>query len=155
MPLGILYRDGQWALDGGGAPANLLVVGSESDLESRESGRKYDFDSRGLRVSNPDGTVDLFERVEWVTPSASELLELAGTYSSDEAETVLEVAATGNTLVVKRRPDTIVALRPIYKDAFSGQSLGLVRFRRDAAGAVTALSITQDRVWDLRFERAE
>ena len=154
MPLGILYRDGQWALEGGGAPANLLVVGSESDLESRESGRKYDFDSRGLRVSNPNGTVDLFERVEWVTPSASELLELAGTYSSDEAETVLEVAATGNTLVVKRRPDTIVALRPIYKDAFSGQSLGLVRFRRNAAGAVTALSITQDRVWDLRFERA-
>ena len=85
-------------------------------------------------MSNPNGTVDLFERVEPVTPSSSDLLELAGTYSSDEAETMLEVAVTGAALVVKRRPDTIVALRPIYKDAFSGQGLGLVRFRRDAAG---------------------
>jgi len=104
-------------------------------------------------VSNPNGTVDMFERVERVTPAAGDLAELAGTYSSDEAETALEVAVNGSTLVVRRRPDTIIALRPIYKDAFSGQGLGLVRFRRDAAGAVTALSVTLDRVWDLRFER--
>ena len=154
VPLGILNKDGQWMLEGGSAPANALVVGSESDLESRQTGRKYDFDARGLRVSNPNGTVDLFERVEPVTPSPSDLLELAGVYSSDEAETVLDVAVNGSTLVVKRRPDTTVALRPIYKDAFSGQGLGVVRFRRDAGGRVTALSVTLDRVWDLRFERS-
>jgi len=28
-----------------------------------------------------------------------------------------------------------------------------LRFRRNSAGAVTALSVTMDRVWDLRFER--
>ncbi len=153
VPLGILNKDGQWMLEGGSAPANLLVPGSESDLESRQTGRKYDFDARGLRVSNPNGTVDLFERVEPVAPSPGDLLELAGTYSSDEAETVLEVAVNGSTLVVKRRPDTTIALRPIYKDAFSGQGLGVVRFRRDTGGRVTALSVSLDRVWDLRFER--
>ncbi len=152
-PLGILNKDGQWMLEGGNAPANLLVPGSESDLVSRQTGRKYDFDARGLRVSNSNGTVDLFERAEPATPSPSGLLPLAGTYSSDEAETMIEVAVNGNTLVVKRRPDTTIALRPIYKDAFSAPGLGLVRFRRDAAGAVTALSVSLDRVWDLRFER--
>jgi hypothetical protein len=153
-PLGILYKDGQWMLEGGSAPANLLHVGSESDLESPDSGRRYDFSARGLRVSNPNGTVDVFERVERATPAASELPEFAGTYSSDEAETVLEVAATGNVLIVKRRPEATLPLRPVYKDAFSAQGLGLVRFRRDAAGAVASLSVTLDRVWDLRFERS-
>jgi CubicO group peptidase (beta-lactamase class C family) len=153
VPFGILHKDGQWVLEGGSAPASLLVPGLESDLESRQTGRKYDFDSRGLRVSNPNGTVDLFERVERVTPSQGDLLELAGTYSSDEAETMIEVAVNGSTLVVKRRPDTTVALRPIYKDAFSGQGFGVVRFRRDAGGGVIVLSVSLDRVWDLRFER--
>ncbi len=153
MPLGIVDRDGQLILADFSTPAHALIVGSESHLESPVSGRMYDFDSRGLHVSNPNGTVDAFERVEQVTPSASELLELAGAYSSDEAETVLEVAAAGNTLIVKRRPDTALVLRPIYKDAFLAQGLGLVRFRRDSAGAVTALSVTAERVWDLRFER--
>ena len=104
-------------------------------------------------MQNTNGTVDDFERVERATPTVGDVAELAGTYASDEAETVLEVAVNGNALVVKRRPDTTLALRPIYKDAFSAQGLGLVRFRRDAAGAVTALSVTLDRVWDLRFER--
>jgi CubicO group peptidase (beta-lactamase class C family) len=153
MPLGIVHRDGELMLVDLSAPAHALVVGSESHLESPVSGRMYDFDSRGLHVSNPNGTVDVFERVEQVTPSASELLELAGAYSSDEAETVLEVAAAGNALIVKRRPDTALVLWPVYKDAFLAQDLGLVRFRRDAAGEVTALSVTLDRVWDMRFER--
>jgi len=153
MPLGLVHKDGQWMLAGGSAPTHLLGPGSESDLESRQTGRKYDFDARGLRVSNPNGTVDLFERVELVAPAAGDLAELAGTYSSDEAETTLEVAVNGSTLIARRRPDAVVALRPVYKDAFAGQGLGLVRFRRDAGGRVTSLSVTLDRVWDLRFDR--
>jgi CubicO group peptidase (beta-lactamase class C family) len=155
MPLGIVHTDGQLILADLSAPAHALVVGSESHLESPVSGRVYDFGSRGLEVSNPNGTVDLFERVEQVTPSASELLELAGAYSSDEAETVLEVSAAGNGLILKRRPDTALVLKPIYRDAFLAQDLGLVRFRRDSAGTVTALSVTAQRVWDLRFERVK
>jgi hypothetical protein len=151
-PLGIVHKDGQLSLEG--APGNVLVAGSDSRFDSPESGRRYDFDSRGgLRVSNPNGTVDVFERVERASPTADDLAGCAGTYSSDEAEAVLEVASNGNTLVMKRRPDTILALRPIYSDAFYAPGLGLVRFRRDAAGKVVALSVTVDRVWDLRFNR--
>jgi CubicO group peptidase (beta-lactamase class C family) len=152
-PLGILYKDGQLTLEGASAPANLLTVGSESHLESRESGRTYDFESRGVRVTNSNGTADLFERVERATPSTADVVELTGTYVSDEAEAVLEVALNGNALVAKRRPDTTVVLRPVYQDAFSAQNLGLVRFRRDSAGKVVALSVILDRVWDLRFAR--
>jgi hypothetical protein len=39
----------------------------------------------------------------------------------------------------------------LYADAFSS-SIGTVIFRREN-GRVTGLSVVQERVWDLRFER--
>jgi CubicO group peptidase (beta-lactamase class C family) len=153
VPLGFLHQDRQLTLEGAGAPASLLVAGSESHFESPDNGRKYDFDSRGLRVTNPNGTIEVFERVERAAPTVADASELTGTYASDEAETVLDVALNGSALVVKRRPDTTVVLRPVYQDAFAAPGLGLIRFRRDAAGKVVALSVIVDRVWDIRFER--
>ncbi len=85
-------------------------------------------------------------------PTATQLGELAGSYWSDEAEVVLSAAVDQGKLVIKRRPDTAIALTAIEKDTFRG-SIGTVTFRRDAAGKVNALSIKQDRVWDLRFTR--
>jgi hypothetical protein len=56
--------------------------------------------------------------------------------------------------VLKRRPDTTIALTPEYADAFEAPQLGTVIFRRDTAGRITALSVSQDRVWDLRFQKS-
>jgi len=92
------------------------------------------------------------QRVEPVRPGAGQLRELAGTYASDEAETVLTVALSGESLVIKRRPDTVLKLTPVYADTFEAPQLGLVIFRRES-GRITGLSVSQDRVWDLRFMR--
>ena len=78
--------------------------------------------------------------------------EYAGTYDSDEAETTMIAAVDSGVLVLKRRPDTIIRLTPLYADGFYG-SIGFIRFHRDAAGKVTSFSVTQDRVWDMRFQR--
>jgi CubicO group peptidase (beta-lactamase class C family) len=123
-------------------------------FQSLNGDRKYFFDSRNaLRIVNPNGTTDSYERVDPAKPSADDLAELTGLYASAEAEAVFAIVANGETLALLRRPDTAVELRPIYRDAFAAQGLGLVRFRRDAAGRVNALSVTVDRVWDLRFAR--
>jgi hypothetical protein len=145
-------------IEGAARPENIVTFNGELNGEAvfqpLDGGRMFYFRrGKSLRVANANGTIEDYVRVERAKPTAQELGELVGTYSSDEAETVLDVVLSGDTLAVKRRPDTTLALRPIYKDAFSAQGLGLVRFRRDAAGAVTALSVTLDRVWDLRFER--
>jgi hypothetical protein len=147
-------------IEGAAPPENTITYNGERSGEAvfqpLDGGRLFYFrGGKSLRVANANGTTESYERVERATPTARELGELVGTYSSDEAETVLHVVLTGDTLVVKRRPDTTIALRPAYRDAFSGQGLGLVRFRRNAAGAVTALSVSVDRVWDLRFERGK
>jgi CubicO group peptidase (beta-lactamase class C family) len=87
-------------------------------------------------------------------PAAADLSAYQGRYTSEEAETVLTVAADGGDLVVKRRPDTVLRMRPVEKDIFIVPALGTVTFRRSSPdGAVIALSVKQDRVWDLRFQR--
>jgi CubicO group peptidase (beta-lactamase class C family) len=85
--------------------------------------------------------------------AAGDLSAYQGRYMSDEAETTLTIAADGGDLVVKRRPDTVLRMRPVERDVFAVPSLGTITFRRSADGAVTELSVKQDRVWDLRFQR--
>src|SRR5262249_18447320 len=84
-------------------------------------------------------------------PTADDLAAFPGIYTSDEAETTLVVKRDGDGLVVTRRPDTKIALRPTVANTFNAPSLGTVMFRRDGAGKVNELSVSVDRVFDLRF----
>jgi CubicO group peptidase (beta-lactamase class C family) len=114
-----------------------------------ENGDVLHVDAGGLRIVDRFGSEESFERTAVAQPSAAELASLTGTYVSEEAELTLTVAVEDGSLVLKRRPDTTIRLTPLYKDAFRG-SIGTVIFRR---GANVELSVVQDRVWDLRFQR--
>ena len=139
--------------DGLNPQRGQALVATSATAFVTASGQKWEIDGRGAaRVTDAFGTVDSYDRAPVAKRSTMQLAELAGTYVSDEAETTLTVALNGDSLVIKRRPDTTVKLTPVYADAFSAPQLGLVIFRRDA-GRVTALSVVQDRVWDLRFAR--
>jgi CubicO group peptidase (beta-lactamase class C family) len=85
--------------------------------------------------------------------TATDPKEFVGDYWSDEAETKLTAMIDKGRLVLRRRPGILIELEPIGKDTFRGQ-IGTVTFRRNASGAVEALSIKQERVWDLRFPKA-
>ena len=56
------------------------------------------------------------------------------------------------TFVMKDRWGQGQILQPIYPDAFSGGGTTFI-FRRDSSGRVTEMSLSQDRVWDLRFKK--
>ena len=118
-----------------------------------EGGDTFEWDRPGhLRVSNRYDIIE-YERVSTAKPTLDELRPLAGTYANAEAETTFVVATQANGLVMKQRPDKTIQLTPIYKDAFAAPPLGMVIFRRDGAGRVTGLTVSQDRVWDMRFPR--
>ena len=128
--------------------------GASSPSTVTSADETWEFDGRGgARLTDEFGTIDTYERVPHATPTGDELKALTGSYTSDEAETTFIAALDGGSLVLKQRPDHIVKLTPVYTDAFSGGSLGMVIFRRDAGGQVASFSIVQDRVWDLRFVR--
>ena len=116
-------------------------------------GRKWTFDARGAAAADEHGVVEIYERVGRATPTAEELQAYSGVYASDEAETILTAVVENGNLILKRRPDTKLPLTPLYADAFSGPQIGTIIFRRDAAGRIDTLSVVQDRVWDLRFQK--
>jgi CubicO group peptidase (beta-lactamase class C family) len=86
-------------------------------------------------------------------PAAADLSAFAGTYGNNEIETTLIVEVRDGTLVLRRRPDSVIPLRPHSRDRFeAGGGIGLITFHRPK-GNVMEFSVTQDRVWDLRFRR--
>jgi CubicO group peptidase (beta-lactamase class C family) len=138
----------------GNARGPLYVATSPSRFVSA-NGNVLEFDARGsATLTDRYRTVDAFTKVEAAKPTPAELRALSGTYVSDESETTLIAAVEDGSLVLKRRPDTTIRLTPLYKDAFSG-SIGTVIFRRNNSGRVAELSVSQDRVWDMRFARRD
>jgi hypothetical protein len=105
----------------------------------------------GGKLRLDDGT--LLEKVEPVSPTPAELQSFTGDYVSDEAMATLRVAVEGEQLRLQNRPGSWIPLRPTYRDAFAAPGLGVVRFLRDASGRITEASVTQERVWDLRFKK--
>jgi hypothetical protein len=82
------------------------------------------------------------------------LNELTGDYYSPDAETTFTVVVEDGRLLIRRRPASRLQLTPVAADQFSGGGFQSVRFIRDASGRVTQLSVRQDRVFDLRFDKA-
>ena len=150
-------------------PAGVVIIAREKDgLLARNVGRlvpmsatrfatidlsTYEFDGRGqLRVTDEFGTSDVFDRIDPVKPDLEALKAFAGRYVSDEIETTMDVSLQGDRLVIRRRPDFVAPLTPVWSNGFSSP-LGWVIFARDASGQVISMSINQDRAWDVRFAR--
>ncbi len=130
----------------------LTAISASSFVTSTND--RVDFDSADrATVTDQFGTVERYARTPSVKPAPEQLKALEGTYVSYEAETTLTVVLEGAKLVIKRRPDTVLALTPLYADAFEAPSLGTVVFRRDGSGRVSGLSTSSARMWDLRFSR--
>jgi len=129
----------------------ITVGGSRDTLR----GRTWTFDGRGAVATDEYGTTERYDRVTAAHPSPQDLAAYTGSYVSDEAETEFRAELKDGQLVLKHRPDTTIPLTPLYADAFEAPQLGTVIFRRDASGRITALSVSQDRVWDLRFVKVK
>jgi CubicO group peptidase (beta-lactamase class C family) len=147
-PLTILTVNGRLQL--AGADGSLLAV--SSSRIRLPNGSWLERQGDGFQRIDLFGTVEPYERVSTAPPDRETLASYAGTYASDEAEVTMTAALDGDSLVLKRRPDSTLRLTPAYKDAFRAP-IGLVRFRRDDRGNVIGLSVSQDRVWDLQFKR--
>ena len=130
-------------LDLGGARYRQPVTGAEWRFDQSAGGRRL-----VVRTGTAQPTV--YDRVEPPADPAR-LTEYAGTYASDEAAAEWVVAVRRDTLVLQRRRGPAITLRPLFRDAFSADAV--LRFERDAAGRVVALTATSRGVQALRFAR--
>jgi CubicO group peptidase (beta-lactamase class C family) len=105
-----------------------------------------------VRVTTAEGDTTFYEPTGAFTPTAAQLAEFAGEYYSPDAEVTFSAVIDNGALVLLRKPNTRIALTPLYTDAFQSQ-LGVIRFHRGANGQITELGISQARVYDLRATR--
>jgi CubicO group peptidase (beta-lactamase class C family) len=112
------------------------------------------FGAGGVERRTADGETVRYRRIEPASPTPAELAELAGAYSSLEANGVLLAAIRGGALVLTPadRPSEPVLTRPLYKDAFQAEDQ-LVRVVRSPDGKVAGLKFTGSRVYALEFRR--
>ena len=155
MPVRLVVTEGHLQTEGGPP----LVPLSESRFQLGEDtvvelSMGSDGRPAGMRFVRTSGDIVPFERVAEAAPTPEQLAEYTGEYTSEEAEVSYRVVAEDGKLVVHGRPKASYPLAPLYADGFDADGL-LVRFRRDAAGRVSGLSLGMARMWDLRFARVK
>jgi CubicO group peptidase (beta-lactamase class C family) len=148
------WKDGKLLLE---RSRNELVPVAAGRFEAA-SGTQYAFEDGApfrMRVVTPDGDI-LYEKVEPVQPTPTDIAAFTGKYESAETDSQLVITASDKPgeliLRVGFRPS--VTLRPTFRDAFATPTGSSIRFLRDSDGKLTGLSAGEDRVWDLRFTRA-
>jgi CubicO group peptidase (beta-lactamase class C family) len=105
-----------------------------------------------LTFKPDDGKPDVFAEVDAFTPSAGELRDYAGVYSSEEIDPLYELKVEQDGLVLHRLKNKPDALKPVTKDFFVG-SIGNLRFARNAQGEISGFKLSTGRVQNLRFEK--
>ena len=97
-----------------------------------------------------DGQPNHFAAVPSFNPSADQLRDHAGIYSSNEIEPLYDIRLERGDLVLHRlrnKPDT---LRPVTLDLFAG-SIGSVRFTRSSTGKISGFTLSTGRIKNMRF----
>jgi CubicO group peptidase (beta-lactamase class C family) len=105
-----------------------------------------------LAIRHEDGTIENFSAAPAFAPSASQLAEYAGVYSSPELDPLYELKIESGSLVLHRLKSNPDTLHPAARDFFTAD-VGKIRFTRDSKGVITGFLLTTGRVIDLRFER--
>lgn len=113
------------------------------------------FDGRtSLTIKAFDGGRYLYRKTALWRPAVRSLAGFVGTYRNNEIGVTYRVILEGGQLSLRldQRPQWRVKLTPIYQDAFTLEG-NLARFRRDARGKITGLSLGSARVRDLRLAK--
>ena len=134
---------------------------SDTEFASLARGASLKFDGPARGGVRPTAILDspvddgvLIEPVGKFHPTSAQLREYTGTYYSDEAEVTYWIEVEDGSLQIKDRYGDTEELEPVYPDAFSQGGTTYI-FRRNSTGRITEASLSQSRVWDLRFTRTQ
>ncbi len=102
-----------------------------------------------------------YEKVEKGEMSSKKLEEYAGRYYCPELDIYWTILLKGDQLLVNRRKYVSTQLAQLFKDAFIDNWLpftfwpeqGMLFFNRNSDGAIIGLSVSCDRIRNLKFQR--
>ena len=108
-----------------------------------------------VRVTGAGPKPVVSQKLDAFTPSIAELRAFRGEYTSAELEGTYMLVARDSGLVLQIPGRNDIVLQPIFPDAFAGGVVGVVKFSRDARGAVTGFTANSSGVRGLRFDRVK
>ena len=159
QPLRLVANSGRLAIAGGGP---LVALAADRFSAARPSTSFMSNDQFELRFLSPDqfelvsmeGSTTRYRRARPYSPSAAELQAFAGRYESDELLAVLQVTPgkAGVSSRLNESPTQVLELSPVDRDTFQ-RGMQTVRFRRDQAGKVIALLLTNPALGKVTFTR--
>ena len=126
---------------------SLMLGGSRMMVKRDAGGSPVSFDA----ASNND-TVSFVREADW-QPTVNDLNLFAGEWYSDDAEAKVRFVVEGTGAFVDLRNSPRIALKPLYRDAFTDGSGQLFWFDRDASGKVVRMHIGGSRMRDMPFIR--
>lgn len=134
-------------LDPWGA-GRFRVRGTQTYLSVKRAG-----DGTSLTETTPNARAVEYSRVA-APATGPALASYAGQYRSPELGTTMTFVARGDTLLLDRGWRGMLALRPVFRDAFATPDGERIRFTRDTRSRVNGYVVWAGRVRQLRYERA-
>ena len=105
-----------------------------------------------VTIEPPGNPTEVLERTEPFAPTPAVLAEFAGTYRSEEIETVYRMVVRDGALVLERLKARPAPLTPLVADTFTSQP-GAIRFVRDTGGRVSGFVLDGGRIRRMTFTR--
>jgi hypothetical protein len=125
----------------------LLIAPVDLTFEASKPGG-----SLQLLLKDGESKPDVFGAVAPFAPSASDLKNYAGIYSSQEIDPLYELKVEQDGLVLHRLKNKPDVLQPITRDLFAG-SIGNIRFTRNQQGEISGFMLSNGRIQNFRFEK--
>jgi hypothetical protein len=108
---------------------------------------------RLTRRGGYDRRSELFEPVAAAAPKEGELVEYAGSYYSEELDTVYHLQVENGALVFSHKDEQKRQLQPTFRDGFTNSDLMKFEFKRDARGKIAGFTLGMARLHNLIFAR--
>jgi CubicO group peptidase (beta-lactamase class C family) len=123
----------------------------------RPGGATFDFDGTGeaMRVtaSQDNQTILVANKMGAISVTERDLADYAGTYESTELDATYQLSVDGGQLTLRNRWNPKLTLAPLVRDEFDTEGLGTLVFRRDANGRISGLSLFDDRIRNVAFDK--
>lgn len=153
-PLKLAFHDGQLHTDNG----LIVMVGPHGSLAFKRKDGRIAMTGAvvaggRLRIDR-EGDATFFARQQAYSPTPVELARIAGRFHNAEVPVTYRITAVKNGLqvIAEDRPGQPQLFVPAYSNAFIADDT-VLRPVLSAEGEVTGIRISDDRVWDLPFER--
>jgi CubicO group peptidase (beta-lactamase class C family) len=153
-PLRLTWRDKRLQTDTG---LTVMAAADGTFAFEREDGSvaKTGVELSDGRISlHSEGDATVYVRTAVYAPTPADLVRISGRYHNDEVPVTYQITAVagGLNVIAEGRPGQSRLFVPAYSNAFISGDM-MLRPMRGPDGGVTGIRISDDRVWNLPFDR--